>query len=92
MEYANKFILVPNDQFSKHAPTEDTLSELDRNMSAILKNRGIPDDEKAKLYMQILQKRTLNILDHNKVVQETIPEPVSDQTTEEEKQDLQLKI
>ncbi|GBN29854.1 hypothetical protein AVEN_36683-1 [Araneus ventricosus] len=91
MEYANKFILVPNNQFSKHAPTEDTLSELDRNMSAILKNRGIPDDEKAKLYMQILLKR-LNILDHNKVVQETIPEPVSNQNTEEEKQDVQLKI
>ncbi|GBN37973.1 hypothetical protein AVEN_255548-1 [Araneus ventricosus] len=54
-------------------------------MSAILKNRGIPDDEKSKLYIQILQKR-LSILDHNKVVQETVPENVSDQNTEEEKQ------
>ncbi|GBM69440.1 hypothetical protein AVEN_165462-1 [Araneus ventricosus] len=56
-------------------------------MSAILKNRGIPNDDKAKLCMQILQK-ILNILDHNKVVQETIPEPVSDQNTEEEKKDV----
>ncbi|GBN55097.1 hypothetical protein AVEN_25259-1 [Araneus ventricosus] len=53
-------------------------------MSAILKNKGISDDEKVKLYMQVLQKR-LNILDHNNIVQETISEA---QHTEEEKQDL----
>ncbi|GBM14173.1 hypothetical protein AVEN_60991-1 [Araneus ventricosus] len=84
MEYAKKFILVPNDQISKHVPTEETLSELDREMSAILKNKGISDDEKIKLYMQVLQKR-LNILDHNNIVKETISEA---QHTEEEKQDL----
>ncbi|GBN86402.1 hypothetical protein AVEN_109086-1 [Araneus ventricosus] len=85
MEYAKKFILVPNDQISKHVPTEETLSELDREMSAILKNKRISDDEKVKLYMQVLQKR-LNILDHNNVVQETISEALH--TEEEEKQDL----
>ncbi|GBM47984.1 hypothetical protein AVEN_34324-1 [Araneus ventricosus] len=84
MEYAKKFILVPNDQISKHVPTEETLSELDREMSAILKNKGISDDEKVKLYMQVLQKK-LNILDHNNIVQETISEA---QHTEKEKQDL----
>ncbi|GBO37329.1 hypothetical protein AVEN_144341-1 [Araneus ventricosus] len=85
MEYAKKFILVPNDQISKHVPTEETLSELDREMSAMLKNKKISDDEKVKLYMQVLQKR-LNILDHNNVVQETISE--APHTEEEEKQDL----
>ncbi|GBM79339.1 hypothetical protein AVEN_32953-1 [Araneus ventricosus] len=86
MEYAKKFILVPNDQISKHVPTEDTLSELDREMSTILKNKGLSDDEKVKLYMQVLQKR-LNTSDHNNVVQETISEAASTQHTEE-KQDL----
>ncbi|GBN07491.1 hypothetical protein AVEN_161198-1 [Araneus ventricosus] len=85
MEYDKKFILVPNDQISKHVATEETLSELDREMSAILKNKKISDDEKVKLYMQVLQKR-LNILDHNNVVQETISE--APHTEEEEKQDL----
>ncbi|GBN38846.1 hypothetical protein AVEN_265125-1 [Araneus ventricosus] len=86
MEYTKKFILVPNDQISKHVPTEDTLSELDRKMSSILNYKEISDDEKVKFYMQVLQKR-LNILDHNNVVQETISEAASAQPTEE-KQDL----
>ncbi|GBL87137.1 hypothetical protein AVEN_109465-1, partial [Araneus ventricosus] len=85
-----KYILVPNDEISKHVPTEDTLSELDREMSVILKNRRVLDNEKVKLYMQVLQKR-LNIQDHNNGVQETIPEPVSAQHTEEEKQNLVKK-
>ncbi|GBO19237.1 hypothetical protein AVEN_8547-1 [Araneus ventricosus] len=85
-----KYILVPKDEISKHVPTEDTLSELDREMSVILKNGRVLDDEKVKLYMQVLQKR-LNIQDHNNGVQETIPEPVSAQHTEEEKQNLVKK-
>ncbi|GBL99600.1 hypothetical protein AVEN_68858-1 [Araneus ventricosus] len=56
-------------------------------MSAILKNKRILDDEKDKKYMQVLQKR-LNIQFHNNGDQETIPEPVLAQHTEEEKQDL----
>ncbi|GBM34397.1 hypothetical protein AVEN_163331-1 [Araneus ventricosus] len=56
-------------------------------MSAILKNMRVLDDEKVKLCMQVLQKR-LNIQDHNNGVQETIPEPVSAQHTEEEQQNL----
>ncbi|GBM23736.1 hypothetical protein AVEN_271102-1 [Araneus ventricosus] len=87
MEYTKKYILVPNDEMSKHVPTEDTLSELDREMSAILKNRRVLDDEKVKLCMQVLQK-ILNIQVHNNGVQETIPEPVSAQYTEEEQQNL----
>ncbi|GBN12710.1 hypothetical protein AVEN_188132-1 [Araneus ventricosus] len=83
MEYTKRYILVPNDEISKHVPTVDTLSELDREMSAILKNRWVLDNEKVKLYMQVLQKR-LNIQDHNNGVQETIPGPVSAQHTEEE--------
>ncbi|GBM71711.1 hypothetical protein AVEN_77205-1 [Araneus ventricosus] len=82
--------LVPHDEIFKHVPTEDTLSELDREMSAILKNRRVLDDEKVKLYMQFLQKR-LNIQDHNDGVQETIPEPVSAQHMEEEKENLVKK-
>ncbi|CAL1268473.1 unnamed protein product [Larinioides sclopetarius] len=87
MEYTKKFVLVPHDQISKHVPTEDTISELDREMNAILKNKGISDDEKVKLYIQVLQKR-LNILDHNNGVQDSISEPASTQNAEEEKQDL----
>ncbi|GBO15846.1 hypothetical protein AVEN_190852-1 [Araneus ventricosus] len=84
MEYTKKkYILVPNDEISRHVPTEDTLSELDREMSVILKNRRVLDDEKVKLYVQVLQKR-LNIQDHNNGVEETIPETVSAQHTEEE--------
>lgn len=83
MEHAKKFILVPHDQISKHVATEDNLSELDREMSIILKNSKLSDDEKVKLYTQVLQKR-LNILNHNKGVQEIIPEPT--QSIEEEKQ------
>ncbi|GBN97686.1 hypothetical protein AVEN_42510-1 [Araneus ventricosus] len=83
MDYTKKYILVHNDEISKHVPIKDTLSELDREISAILKYRRVLDGEKVKLYMQVLQKR-LNIQDHNNVVQETIPEPVSAQHTEEE--------
>ncbi|GBN61019.1 hypothetical protein AVEN_208565-1 [Araneus ventricosus] len=79
-EYKKKYILDPNDEISKHVPTEDNLSQLDREMSAILKNRRVLEDEKVKLYMQVLQQR-LNIQDHNNGVQETIPEPVSAQHT-----------
>lgn len=64
MEFTRKFVLVPNDHLSKHLPTEENLSELDKEMNIILKNRNITDDEKVKLYMQVLQKK-LHIYDHN---------------------------
>ncbi|GBN40175.1 hypothetical protein AVEN_259950-1 [Araneus ventricosus] len=62
MEHTKKYILVPNDEISKHVPTEYTFSELDREMRAILKNRRVLDDKRVKLCMQVLQKR-LNIQD-----------------------------
>lgn len=64
MEFTRKFVLVPSDQLSKHLPTEENLSELDKEMNTILKNRNLTDDEKVKLYMQVLQKK-LHIFYHN---------------------------
>lgn len=56
MEFAKKMILVPEERLSKHVPSEEQLSDLDREMKRILLMR-IRDDEKIKLYNQILQKR-----------------------------------
>lgn len=84
MEFAKKFILVPNDQFSKHVPNENNLSDLDREMNAILTNKNIKDDQKVKLYMQVLQKR-LHILEHNNgLIPETATEPENNLPIEED--------
>lgn len=51
MEHARKLLLVPANQ----AQNFEHLSDLDQQMQHILKEK-LPDTEKAKLYLQILQK------------------------------------
>ena len=53
MEFARKFRLVPADRDQEFA--DDHLSELDTEIQTILKKK-IEDEEKAKLYIQALQK------------------------------------
>jgi hypothetical protein len=53
MENSKKFALVPFDQMQQFE--QEHLSELDIKIQQILQ-RKIDDDEKAKLYIQTLQK------------------------------------
>lgn len=64
MEFAKKFTLVPEDGFSKHIPPPQQLSELDKHMLQILNNKQLNDDEKVKMYYNILQKK-LNLEENN---------------------------
>ena len=52
MEYSKKLLLVPEER----RQTVDRLSELDEKMDKILKKKGLSEDEKAALYLQVLQK------------------------------------
>lgn len=54
MEFSKKFVLVPEDR------VQDTehLSELDQRMKSILQSKDLSEDEKATLYLQVLQKYT----------------------------------
>ncbi|GFU58583.1 uncharacterized protein NPIL_83341 [Nephila pilipes] len=54
MEHTKKFVLVPEKRLRKFA--EDRLSTLNKQMRAILQRKNITDEEKATLYLQILQK------------------------------------
>jgi len=51
MEHAKKYKIVP-----AHDPLDDHLSELDSQMTEILKKSDLQEDEKATLYLQVLQK------------------------------------
>lgn len=53
MEFARKYRLIPFDQDQQF--NEEHLSDLDKQITDILKKK-ITDDEKAKLYVQALQK------------------------------------
>lgn len=53
MEHSKKFALVPVDRMQQFE--DEHLSELDLQIQNILKKK-IEDDEKAKLYVQALQK------------------------------------
>lgn len=53
MEFSRKMLLVPADKEKELELSH--LSELDQSMHDILKQR-LPEDSKAKLYLQILQK------------------------------------
>ena len=68
MKFSKKLVLVPEDrvQVTEH------LSELDQRMQNILKNKNLSEDEKATLYLQILQKYT------NFSIERTTQEPVSE--------------
>ena len=56
MEHARKMILVdPRALQPKPNPTKTILSKLDEEMNEIL-NNDLPEDEKVKLYNQILRR------------------------------------
>jgi len=52
MEYSKKLLLVPEER----RQAVDHLSELDEKMDKILKKKDLSEDEKAALYLQVLQK------------------------------------
>ena len=64
MEFGKKFILTPEEGWTKHAPTPQQLSEFDQEMSRVLNNKKLTDAEKVQQYTQILQQK-LNIIEHN---------------------------
>ena len=53
MEHARKLLLLPSDK--EHQFFEEHLSNLDKQIQDILK-KNMNDNEKAKLYVQALQK------------------------------------
>lgn len=64
MEFAKKFTLIPEETLPKHTASPQQLSEFDKEMSKILNNRQLSEDEKVKLYYQILQQK-LNLKEYN---------------------------
>ncbi|GFY53003.1 uncharacterized protein TNIN_453581 [Trichonephila inaurata madagascariensis] len=54
MEHTKKLMLVPEERLRTFA--QDQLSTLDKQMHTILQRKNITDEEKATLYLQILQK------------------------------------
>src|SRR5215510_6271853 len=56
MEYARKMVLVPEDKVARHIPTDEFLSDLDKEMKRILLSKE-SDDVKIKLYNSALNKR-----------------------------------
>lgn len=57
MEFAKKYALIPEDQWTKHTPTKVQLSELDREMSKILNNASLDEYTKLQKYYEILQRK-----------------------------------
>lgn len=86
MEFARKFRLVPADRDQEFI--EEHLSDLDKQIQSILK-RKINDDEKAKLYAQLLQK-FVSFPDVNSVQapKEQVPEESPENTFDAEKEIL----
>lgn len=56
MEFARKMILIPEDRLTRHIPTDEQLSDLDKEMKSIMLSK-MDDDTKIKMYNDILQKR-----------------------------------
>ncbi|PRD19966.1 UNVERIFIED_CONTAM: hypothetical protein NCL1_55921 [Trichonephila clavipes] len=54
-------MLVPEERLRKFA--KDRLSTLDKQMHAILQRKNITDEEKATLYLQILQNKNPDIME-----------------------------
>ncbi|GFU57455.1 uncharacterized protein TNCV_3897521 [Trichonephila clavipes] len=54
MEHTKKLMLVPEQRFQNFVQVQ--LSTLDKQMHTILQRKNITDEEKATLYLQILQK------------------------------------
>ena len=57
MQSFKKFDLVPENNISKHLPSLDHMTEFDREMQNILKNKGLSDYEKVQRYYGVLQKK-----------------------------------
>lgn len=82
MEHAKKYALVPQEMISKHIIPSKQLSQLDRDMIQIL-NSALGDDEKLKLYYDLLQKK-MNFEKFNPSIQKTTNSPVSQDTANQE--------
>lgn len=63
MEFAAKYALVPEEEFTKHVPTKKQMSELDVAMSKIL-NSSLPDHQKVQQYYELL-KRKMDLQEFN---------------------------
>ena len=63
MEYATKYALVPEEDFTKHVPTKKHMTEFDLAMSKIL-NSSLPDHEKVRQYYELL-KRKMDLQEYN---------------------------
>lgn len=56
MDFAKKFALVPEDSLSKHVPTQQHMSDFDKQMSKIL-NSTLNEYEKVQRYYGLLQRK-----------------------------------
>ena len=56
MEHAKKYALIPEESLSKHVPTQKHMTAFDKEMARIL-NSSLGEDEKVKLYYELLQKK-----------------------------------
>lgn len=54
MENSRKYVLVPEERLQNFG--EEHFSQLDKELHAILKRKGLSDEEKSTLYLQVLQK------------------------------------
>ena len=79
MEKSKKYVLVPEERLQHFA--EDHLSDLDKQLHAILIQKGLTDHEKSSLYLQTLQKFVkfpLPVIQpENPVEKESPPETIS---------------
>jgi len=63
MDHVKKYALVPEDLINKHVPSKEHMSDLDRDMHKILTS-SLSEDEKVKLYYELLQKK-LHLAEYN---------------------------
>ena len=63
MEFATKYALIPEDDFSKHVPSKQQMTDFDIAMSKIL-NSSLPDHEKIQRYYELL-KRKMDLQEFN---------------------------
>lgn len=85
MQSFKKYALVPEENISKHVPSLEHMSELDREMQVILQNKTLTDYEKVRRYYEVLQKK-FSLEKHN-VPHIAIQEPMMD--TQEETMEKQ---
>ena len=52
-----KFAVVPYDQLNKHVVSPRQISDFDEEMSKILNNAQLSDQEKVQLYYQVMQQK-----------------------------------